>query len=150
MVQAASASQSTRSSAGSGHRFSQSNASTVRKDRRTTSQVDFSQLESGREVEDDLEFDAMKRTFETRLKELHFELEQMQPNMKATERYAEVKLKVKKADAELEAARKAAVAAVDATAAPADTSSTAEVATSKSSAKATVAEGGKTKAPDAR
>ena len=76
--------------------------------------MDFSQLESGREVEDDLEFDAMKRTFETRLKELHFELEQMQPNMKATERYAEVKLKVKKADAELEAARKAAVAAVDA------------------------------------
>ena len=65
-------------------------------------------------MEDDLEFDAMKRTFETRLKELHFELEQMQPNMKATERYAEVKLKVKKADAELEAARKAAVAAVDA------------------------------------
>lgn len=93
-------------------RYSQSNASAVKRDGRRIQEVDFSGLR-GRAIDNEVEFDEMRRDFEKRLQTLATELSAMQPNMKAVERYKDVAAKLVEAEEALNTAKAKARQAVE-------------------------------------
>ena len=62
----------------------------MQRDQEEAANIDYSSLTRYREVEDKREFDRLSQQFLSQIAELASELERMQPNMKAVERFADV------------------------------------------------------------
>lgn len=88
---------------------SQSQATKIKKDKKELFQIDFSSLpkkEKAAKAREDQE--AARKRYHDRIAELQGEVERMQPNMRALEKYEEMGRRVKEAGEEYEAAKKAA------------------------------------------
>lgn len=101
-----SASQISEATSASTH-FSQKDNAQVRSDKAEAEKIDFSLLKKNRDVRPD-KVDEIKKTFESKITDLRSEIELMQPNMKASEKFEDVSTRHKASGEDFDLARESA------------------------------------------
>lgn len=77
-------------------------------------EIDYSLLPEANAVDDEHEYDAINADYEERLNELLSELERMQPNMRALDKFDEIQKRISKEEGDLDRIKQQALSAADA------------------------------------
>jgi structural maintenance of chromosome 1 len=88
--------------------FSQSTSSVVQRDNAATTRLDFSSLKRHRNIDGPREYEKISQNYLNQVAELASEVDRMQPNMKALEKFADVQARLKATGADFEKAKESA------------------------------------------